>query len=92
MQAAGVRRLIFVLSLRIYNDEVPGKSGTWNRLTIGEDLNPFRRAGDAIGASGPDYTIIRPAWLTNDDKADYELTLRDEPSRGTVVSRKSVPI
>lgn len=89
MQAAGVRRLIFVLSLGIY-DEVPGKFGEWNRQTIGEELKPFRRAGDAIEASGLDYTIIRPAWLTDDDEVDYELTLRDEPFKGTVVSRKSV--
>ncbi|MDH0615749.1 MULTISPECIES: SDR family oxidoreductase [unclassified Agrobacterium] len=89
MQAADVRRLIFVLSLGIY-DEVPGKFGEWNRQTIGEELKPFRRAGDAIEASGLDYTIIRPAWLTDDDEADYELTLRDEPFKGTVVSRKSV--
>lgn len=89
MQAADVRRLIFVLSLGIY-DEVPGKFGEWNRQTIGEELKPFRRAGDAIEASGLDYTIIRPAWLTDDDEVDYELTLRDEPFKGTVVSRKSV--
>ncbi len=33
MQAAGVKRLIFVLSLGIY-DEVPGKFGGWNRHAI----------------------------------------------------------
>ncbi|WP_343526769.1 SDR family oxidoreductase [Sphingomonas sp.] len=89
MHATGVKRLVFVLSLGIY-DEVPGKFGEWNRQTIGEDLKPFRRAGDAIEASGLDYTIIRPAWLTNDEEVDYELTPSDEPFKGTVVSRKSV--
>lgn len=34
MQAMGVKRLIFVLSLGIY-DEVPGKFGEWNNATIG---------------------------------------------------------
>lgn len=81
MQAAGVRRLIFVLSLGIY-DEVPGKFGEWNLQTIGEELKPFRLAGDAIEASGQDYTIIRPAWLTDDVKMDYELTLRDLAAQG----------
>ncbi len=89
MRAAGIKRLIFVLALGIY-DEVPGAFGKWNRRTIGEDLKPFRRAGDAIEASGLDYTIIRPAWLTDEDEVDYELTARDAPFKGTVVSRKSV--
>lgn len=89
MQAIGVKRLIFVLSLGIY-DEVPGKFGEWNDATIGEDLKPFRRAADAIEASGLDYTIIRPAWLTDEDEIDYELTERDQSFKGTVVSRKSV--
>lgn len=89
MQAAGVRRLVFVLSLGIY-DEVPGAFGEWNHRMIGEDLKPFRRAADAIEASGLDYTIIRPAWLTDNDEIDYEVTKKGEPFRGTVVSRKSV--
>lgn len=89
MQAAGVTRLIFVLSLGIY-DEVPGKFGEWNNATIGEDLKPFRRAADAIEASSVQYTILRPAWLTDEDEVDYELTIRNEPFKGTVVSRKSV--
>ncbi len=89
MQAAGIKRLIFVLALGIY-DEVPGKFGDWNRQAIGEDLKPFRRAGDAIEASGLDYTIIRPAWLTDEDEIDYETTAKGEAFRGTVVSRRSV--
>lgn len=89
MEAEGISRLIFVLSLGIY-DEVPGKFGEWNNATIGEDLKPFRRAADAIEATGLDHTIVRPAWLTDENEVDYELTLRDEPFKGTVVSRKSV--
>lgn len=89
MQAAGVKRLVFVLSLGIY-DEVPGNFGEWNRGIIGEDLKPYRRAADAIEASGLDYTILRPAWLTDEDEVDYELTAKGQPFQGTVVSRKSV--
>jgi hypothetical protein len=85
----GVKRLVFVLSLGIY-DEVPGKFGEWNNGIIGEDLKPFRRAADAIEASGLDYTILRPAWLTDEDEVDYALTAKDESFRGTVVSRRSV--
>ncbi|HBP6305382.1 TPA: SDR family oxidoreductase [Pseudomonas aeruginosa] len=89
MQAKGVKRLVFVLSLGIY-DEVPGKFGEWNNAIIGEDLKPFRRAADAIEASGLDYTIVRPAWLMDENEVDYELTARNEPFKGTVVSRRSV--
>ena len=89
MRAAGMKRLIFVVSLGIY-DEVPGKFGEWNRREIGAYLPPFRRAADAIEASGLDYTILRPAWLTDEDEVDYETTERNEPFKGTEISRKSV--
>ena len=89
MSAAGVKRLIFVASIGIY-DEVPGKFGEWNRRQIGDYLPPFRRAADAIEASALDYTILRPAWLSDEDEVDYETTERDEPFKGTEVSRKSV--
>ncbi|MCA0175959.1 MAG: SDR family oxidoreductase [Proteobacteria bacterium] len=89
MQAAGVKRLVFVLSLGIY-DEVPGPFGAWNQATIGEDLKPFRRAADLIEASGLSYTLLRPAWLTDEDEVDYELTAKGQPFKGTVVSRRSV--
>lgn len=89
MQSAGVKRLVFVLSLGIY-DEVPGAFGDWNNDIIGEDLKPFRRAADAIEASGLDYTILRPAWLTDEDEVDYQTTEKGQPFKGTVVSRRSV--
>jgi uncharacterized protein YbjT (DUF2867 family) len=89
MQKVGVKRLVFVLSLGIY-DEVPGRFGEWNRATIGEDLKPYRRAADAIEAAGLDFTVLRPAWLTDEDEVDYEITTKGEPFRGTVVSRRSV--
>jgi len=89
MNAAKVRRLVFVTSLGIL-DEVPGKFGTWNRRQIGAYLPPFRRASDAIEASGLDYTVLRPAWLTDVDEVDYETTEKGQPFRGTEVSRKSV--
>jgi hypothetical protein len=89
MNAADVQRLIFVASLGIY-DEVPGKFGAWNRRQIGAYLPPFRRAADLIESSRLNYTILRPAWLTDEDEVDYETTERNEPFRGTEVSRKSV--
>ncbi len=89
MQQAGVKRLIFVTSLGIY-DEVPGKFGEWNRREIGAYLPPFRRAADLIEASDLDYTILRPAWLTDEDDLSYETTTRDQPFKGTEIARKAV--
>lgn len=89
MQTSHVKRLIFVLSLGIY-DEIPGKFGQWNHEVIGEPLKYYRRAADAIEASGLEFTILRPAWLTDEDEVDYETTGKDEPFKGTVVSRRSV--
>lgn len=89
MQTAHVKRLVFVLSLGIY-DELPDKFQAWNKAMIGQELKPFRRAADAIEASGLDYTILRPAWLTDEDEVDYETTDKDETFKGTEVSRKSV--
>lgn len=89
MQAKGVKRLIFINSLGIY-DEVPGKFGEWNRNEIGQYLPPYRKSADLIEASGMNYTILRAAWLQDEDEIDYEMTGRDEAFKGTEVSRKSV--
>ncbi len=64
MNANGIKRLIWVSSLGIY-DEVPGKFGEWNKNILGSYLTIYRAAADQITASNLDYTIIRPAWLTN---------------------------
>lgn len=89
MSAAGAHRLIFVTALGIY-DEVPGTFGAWNRRQIGAMLGPYRAAADTIEQSSLDYTILRPAWLTDNDEIAYETTDKGEPFKGTEVSRKSV--
>ena len=53
-------------------------------------LPPFRCGADLIEASGLDYAILRPAWLSDEDEVSWKITQRDQPFRGTVVSRKSV--
>lgn len=89
MQSKGVKRLIFVNSLGIY-DEVPGKFGEWNRREIGQYLPPYRTSADLIEASDTDYTILRAAWLQDEDDVSYEITGRTDAFKGTEVSRKSV--
>lgn len=94
MDQAGIKQLVWISSIGIY-DEVPGKFGDWNNEMLGggqEDsyLGTYRKAADEISASDLDYTIIRPAWLTDKDEVDYETTKRGEKFKGTEVSRKSI--
>ena len=89
MDKAGIKRLVWISSLGIYN-EVPGEFGAWNANILGGYLVNYRKAVDVIEASDLDYTIIRPAWLTDKDEVDFEITEKGELFRGTEVSRKSV--
>jgi uncharacterized protein YbjT (DUF2867 family) len=84
MEAVGPKRLIFVSSMGIY-DEVPGEVGN-------TALIPYRRAAEVIERSALDYTIIRPAWLNDNDEIDYGTTQKGEQFKNPsgVVSRKSV--
>ena len=89
MDKAGIKRLVWISSLGIYN-EVPGEFGAWNANILGDYLVNYRKAVDVIEASDLDYTIIRPAWLTDKDEVDFEITEQGALFRGTEVSRKSV--
>lgn len=89
MKEASVKRIIFINSLGIY-DEIKGKFGEWNTKEIGAYLGPYRKAADLLEASDLDYTILRAAWLMDEDEVDYETTERNEEFKGTVISRKSV--
>jgi uncharacterized protein YbjT (DUF2867 family) len=82
MDATGVKRLIWISSMGIY-DEVPGERH-------GSILNPYRKSAAVIEASDLDYTILRPGWFTNIDEIDYETTQKGEPFKGHDVSRKSI--
>jgi uncharacterized protein YbjT (DUF2867 family) len=82
MDETGVRRLIWISSMGIY-DEVPGEKH-------GSVLDPYRRSAKVIEGSDLDYTILRPAWFTSVDEVDYETTQKGEPFKGRVVSRKGV--
>jgi uncharacterized protein YbjT (DUF2867 family) len=84
MQACDVKRLIFISSMGIY-DEVPGKKS-------GSVLDPYRESAAVIEASDLNYTILRPAWLDDQDVVAYGITQKGEVFRlpGATVSRRSV--
>lgn len=81
MDKSGVKRLIFVSSMGIY-DEIPGERH-------GSILEPYCRSAALVEASDLDYTIVRPAWLNNTDEIDYETTQKGDPFKnpGAVVSQ-----
>lgn len=92
MNQQQITRLIWISTLGIY-DEVPGAFGKWNHSMLdGGYLQTYSAAAKVIEASDLDYTIIRPAWLTNHDEVTYELTQKEEPFTGTEVSRKSIGV
>ena len=84
MKNTGLKRLIFVSSMGIY-DEIPGERH-------GSILEPYCKSASIIEASGLDYTILRPAWLNDRHEIDYGTTRKGEPFKNAteVVSRKSV--
>lgn len=94
MDKHNIKILIWISSIGIY-DEVPGKFGEWNNHMLRQGgatsyLDTYRAAADVIEDSDLDYTIIRPAWLTNKEEVNYETTEKGEQFKGTEVSRKSI--
>ncbi|XRJ97825.1 NAD(P)H-binding protein [Latilactobacillus sakei] len=90
MKAVGVKHLIWISTLGIY-DEVPGAYGQWNHQMLDDGYLPtYAAAAKVIETSGLAFTIIRPAWLSDKDEIDYEITHRTDAFKGTEVSRKSV--
>ena len=90
MKQTGRTRLIFYSALGALH-EVPGKFGEWNEQAIAAFLPGFRES-DHLITQHPDIntTQLRPAWLTDHDEIDYEITQASEPFKGTEVSRQSV--
>lgn len=82
MHAAGLKRLIFISSMGIY-DEVPGEK-------YRSVLDPYRDSALEIEASDLDYTILRPGWFTRDTEVDYQLTQKGQAFQGHDVSFDSV--
>ncbi|MFC6294922.1 NAD(P)H-binding protein [Lactiplantibacillus daoliensis] len=90
MNTSNVNRLIYVGGLGLYH-ELPKKFDDWNENVIGHEvMEDTRRAAKVIEDSDVNFTILRCAYMTNEDKIDYELTEKGEEYKGTIVSRKSI--
>lgn len=84
MKRTGLHRLIFVSSMGIYG-EVPGQP-------YRSILDPYRDSAAFVEDSGLDVTVIRPAWLNDENIVSYGTTRKGEPFRNpdASVSRASV--
>jgi uncharacterized protein YbjT (DUF2867 family) len=78
MHGVGLKRLIFVSSMGIY-EEVPGE-------TYRSVLNPYRDSAAEIEKSDLDYTILRPGWFTREKGIGVRITQKGEPFIGHDVS------
>ncbi|MGE5457410.1 MAG: NAD(P)H-binding protein [Methanococcaceae archaeon] len=78
MKETGVKRVIFISSIGIY--DTPVKSV----------LQPYRKATDVFERSGLEYTILRPSWFTSADEVHYEITKKGEHEKGSGISQKSL--
>ena len=87
MNSCGVRRIIFISSMGIYN-EIPRSIGGGN-LNENSMLRPYREAADVIESSGLDYTVIRPGWF-DEGSDNYEITRKGEKFKGHDVSRQAI--
>lgn len=96
IKSTSVQQLIWVSTLGVY-DELPTKFNEFNHRALGNGgeqsyLSTYTKAAKLIEQAGINYTIIRPAWLTDNNDLDYELTEREDTFKGTVVSRRSVGV
>jgi uncharacterized protein YbjT (DUF2867 family) len=84
MHRAEVTRLLFLSSMGIYG-EVPGAS-------YRSIFDPYRDSAAIVEASGLDFTVLRPAWLNDDESIAYGLSRKGEPfvNGQASVSRASV--
>jgi len=91
MQAAGVKRVIDIAILGIY-DEVPGAFGKWNTRMVGASrIRQVAEATRVFENEAFDYTILRLTWLYNQaGNTAYRLTQKGEPFVGAQVTRQAV--
>ena len=89
MKMTGLRRLIFMGAVGIYN-EIPVDMDDEDNVRNNPDQIPNRKAADIVENSGLDYTILRPGYLQDGDRDDYVLTFKGEQAKGYVSTIPSV--
>ena len=89
MSECGVKRLIFMGAVGIYNELPIGNRAEYNVDNEPPQV-PNRKAVDVVEASSLNYTILRPGFLQDGDEDDFVLTLKGEAAKGYVTTIPSV--
>ena len=79
----GVKRLIYMSVVGIYNELSKGNGDEFNLENETEQI-PNRNAVDIIEGSDLDYTILRCGYLIHGDEDDYAITKKGESPKGYV--------
>lgn len=85
MTEVGVKRLIFMGAVGIYN-EIPNKMDGEDNLDNEPAQIPNRKAVDVVEASDLNYTVLRPGYLGEGNENDCVLTVKGEPAKGYTTS------
>ena len=81
MDEAGIKRLIFMGAVGIYN-EIPDEIDGEDNLDNEPAQIPNRKAADIVEASDLSYTILRPGYLGKGDEDDFVLTGKGGAAKG----------
>ena len=83
MNETGMKRLIFMGAVGIYNeipDEIDGKDNLDNEPA----QIPNRKAVDIVESSNLNYTVLRPGYLRDGNEDDFVLTIKGESAKGYI--------
>ena len=81
MTQSGVKRLIFMGAVGIYN-EIPDEIDGEDNLDNEPAQLPNRKAVDVVEASSLNYTVLRPGYLGEGEEDDFVLTVKGEAVKG----------
>lgn len=89
MGECGVKRLIFMGAVGIYN-EIPDDMDGEDNLDNEPAQLPNRQAVDIVEASDLNYTVLRPGYLKEGGKNDFVLSAKGEPAKGYITTIPSL--
>lgn len=81
MTEVGVKRLIFMGAVGIYN-EIPDEIDGDDNLDNEPAQISNRKAVDVVEASSLNYTVLRPGYLGEGNENDFVLTIKGEAAKG----------
>lgn len=86
MQKEGVKRLIFITSMGIYNEVTTPAQNLQNNPA----LKPYRALADVVESSGLDYTLVRPGWFVHAPNSKVVLSQKGEAFTGMETSKQAL--